>query len=117
MAKRYTSFSTFYPYYLSEHRNGVCRLLHFLGTTGVLAMCVISATMGPWWLFLLSGLAGYGPAWVGHFFFEKNRPATFQYPLYSLAADFVMYGDILRGRVPLVVEMPPGLMSSPSPAD
>ena len=95
----FRSFSEFYPYYLSEHQNPVCRLLHFIGSTLVLVILVtlvVTGLWGYWWLMLL---AGYGFAWVGHFTFEHNKPATFKYPFYSLAADWVMYKDFLTGQL------------------
>ena len=96
---RYATFREFYPYYLSEHRNVTCRKLHFAGSTLVLALVATAiATMNAWWL-LAVPLAGYGFAWVGHFAFEKNRPATFTYPLWSLAADFRMWALWLTGRL------------------
>jgi hypothetical protein len=95
----YRRFADFYPYYLSEHSHPVCRRLHFIGTTLVLAALATAAfTREPLWL-VAAPLAGYGFAWVGHFFFEHNRPATFTYPFYSLAADFVLFRDMLVGRV------------------
>lgn len=97
---RIASFREFYPYYLTEHRDSTCRRLHFVGTTMVIGLVLFAAATGRWGWLLAVPLAGYGFAWVGHFFFEKNRPATFQYPLYSLAADFVMYRDMLLRRVP-----------------
>lgn len=98
---RYASFREFYPFYLSEHANRVCRRLHFVGTLLVVAIVVLSiATGNARWL-LLAPVAGYGFAWAGHYFFEKNRPATFAHPLYSLAGDWVMFWDILRRRLPL----------------
>ena len=98
---RYTSFREFYPFYLSEHRNVRCRRLHFAGSVLVLATVAFAAfTRDARWLWL-APVFGYGFAWVGHFAFEKNRPATFKHPLYSLAGDWVMFVDILRGRVPL----------------
>ena len=101
-AMTYSSLSEFYPYYLTEHRNGACRLLHFMGTTAVLVVVIAClATQRVEWLWTAL-LAGYGPAWVGHFFFEKNRPATFKYPVYSFLSDWLMYRDILLGRVPLI---------------
>jgi hypothetical protein len=96
---RYTSFAEFYPYYLSEHADRTCRRLHFVGTSVVIGLAAAAVTVGP--LSLLWGVpvAGYGMAWIGHFFFEKNRPATFQYPFYSLWGDFVMYKDMLTGKI------------------
>ena len=96
---RFTNFRDFYPYYLSEHRNLACRRLHFAGSTLVLlAILMAVASRDARWLWL-APLAGYGFAWVGHFAFEKNRPATFRHPLYSLAGDWVMYGQMLRGKI------------------
>jgi hypothetical protein len=93
------SFAEFYPFYLSEHSNRMCRRLHFLGSTGViLCLVMLFVTLSGWWL-LAALFCGYGAAWVGHFVFEKNRPATFTYPLWSLACDWLMYRDMLRGRV------------------
>lgn len=99
-AKRFASFREFYPFYLDEHRNRTCRRLHFVGTT--LVLCCVAAAVGSWNAWWLAGmpLAGYGCAWAGHFFFEHNRPATFRYPLWSLMGDWVMYRDILYGRIP-----------------
>jgi hypothetical protein len=95
----YSSFSEFYPYYLSEHSNRTCRNLHFIGSTLVLSLIVASVVLANAWLLLLLPVIGYGFAWVGHFFFEHNKPATFQYPLYSLAGDWVMYKDMLTGKI------------------
>jgi hypothetical protein len=95
----FQSFREFYPFYLGEHANLTCRRLHVIGTTGVLGVLLAAAFTGnPWWLVLVP-LLGYGFAWVGHFAFEKNKPATFRHPLYSLMGDWVMYFDVLRGRV------------------
>ena len=96
---RFRSFADFYPFYLSEHSNRVCRRLHFIGTALVLAALVTAAVTGNGWWVLAAPLAGYGFAWVGHFFFEHNRPATFAHPWYSLAADFVLFRDMLVGRI------------------
>lgn len=95
----YSSFAEFYPFYLNEHRNRSCRRLHFVGSTLVLAVLVLAVLSGQLrWLWLMP-LIGYGFAWIGHFAFEKNRPATFKHPLYSLAGDWVMYGQMLRGKI------------------
>ena len=98
--RRFASFHEFYPYYLQEHRNRMSRRLHFLGSCGALAFVGVAlATANAWWL-LAAVVFGYALAWTGHFFFEKNRPATFRHPLYSFAGDWVMFRDILAGRVP-----------------
>lgn len=99
MTERFASFSDFYPFYLSEHRHPVCRRLHFIGTLSVILMGLVVLVTAQWWLLVAMPVLGYGFAWAGHFFFEKNRPATFQYPLYSLWGDFVMFKDILTGRL------------------
>lgn len=98
---QFQSFAEFYPYYLGEHRSPICRRLHFVGTSLVIALLAYSIGSGNGWLLLSVPLAGYGFAWVGHFFFEKNRPATFTYPFYSLLGDFAMFRDVLRGKVSL----------------
>jgi hypothetical protein len=99
MPARFATFAEFYPFYLSEHRHPTCRRLHFVGSTLVIGAVVVAAvTRNPWWL-AAAPLAGYGFAWAGHFFFEKNRPATFTYPFYSLLGDWVMYKDILTRRL------------------
>ena len=99
MARKYQSFEEFYPFYLEEHANRISRRLHFVGTTLVLAIVVWSVwSRDVRWL-LLTPLVGYGFAWAGHFFFEKNRPATFTYPVFSLAGDWVMWKDIITGKI------------------
>lgn len=99
MSQEYKSFSEFYPYYLDEHRNLNCRRLHFVGSLIVLVILATVLVTQAWIWLLLVPLVGYGFAWVGHFVFEKNRPATFKHPLYSLMGDWVMFRDILTGRV------------------
>lgn len=96
----YRGFSEFYPFYLSQHADRTCRRLHFAGTTiGAATILHSLSTLDFRWL--LAGLvAGYLLAWIGHFFFEKNRPATFSHPLYSFLGDWVMWKDMLAGRVP-----------------
>ncbi len=98
---QFRSFAEFYPYYLGEHSNPTCRRLHFVGTSLVIALLAYTIGSGNWLLLLALPVFGYGFAWVGHFFFEKNRPATFTHPLYSLFGDFVMFRDILLGRISL----------------
>jgi hypothetical protein len=98
-AERFTSFAQFYPYYLQEHSNDICRRLHYLGSLLVLSIFIYAVSQQQWRLLWLMPLAGYGFAWLGHFVFEKNRPATFKYPLYSLLGDWVMLKDALTGRI------------------
>lgn len=104
MAEKFKTFEEFWPYYVGEHQNPVCRALHYVGSSlalGNLVMAVV--TLNP--AFILSGLVcGYGPAWVGHFFVEKNRPATFTYPRWSLMGDFKMFGIFLTGGMAREVE-------------
>ncbi len=95
----FQSFEEFYPFYLQEHSDKTCRRLHFIGSTLVLMLLAYALLSGQPMLLLWIPVIGYGFAWVGHFFFEKNKPATFKYPLYSLAGDWVMYRDILLRRI------------------
>jgi hypothetical protein len=97
--EHFASFSAFYPYYLGEHQNVTCRRLHFIGSLGVIG-CLAMAIATADWLWLPAAIVcGYGFAWIGHFFFEKNRPATFRHPIYSLMGDWVMFKDICTGRI------------------
>lgn len=96
----YSGFEAFYPDYLRAHRNRSNRRLHFIGTTLVLLLLPVLLWFEAWpWLWLLP-VAGYGPAWLGHAVFEKNRPATFRHPWLSLRGDLRMYREIWRGRIP-----------------
>ncbi|GGG28065.1 DUF962 domain-containing protein [Hymenobacter glacieicola] len=92
------SFAEFYPYYLREHQRWGTRVLHFIGTTLFLVALVLAVVWARPLLVLAGVGAAYGFAWVGHFFVEHNRPATFQHPWLSLRADFQLYWDLLRGR-------------------
>lgn len=95
----FNSFAEFYPFYLGEHANRTCRRLHFIGSSLVILTLLVALATGRMnWLWLMP-LFGYGFAWAGHYLFEKNRPATFQHPLYSLAGDWVMYAQMLRGKI------------------
>ncbi|XOV80450.1 MAG: Mpo1-like protein [Aestuariibacter sp.] len=99
MSKEYKSFSEFYPFYLSEHANVTCRRLHFVGSCFVLIVLLSALASGTWVMLWSLPFIGYGFAWVGHFFFEKNRPATFTYPFYSFIGDWVMFKDMLTGKI------------------
>lgn len=96
---RIKTFREFYIFYLSEHSNKTCRLLHFIGTTLVFLFAFLAVYLNKPVLWIFVPIAGYGFAWVGHLIFEKNKPATFQYPLWSLASDFKMYFHILFGKI------------------
>lgn len=98
---QFRSFAEFYPFYLGEHSNPTCRRLHFVGTSLVIALLAYTIASGKWLLLLLIPVAGYGFAWIGHFVFQKNRPATFDHPWYSLIGDFAMFRDVLLGKVSL----------------
>jgi hypothetical protein len=91
--------AAFYPFYLSQHRTRWNRRLHFIGTSAVLVLALIAIAARSPWPLLGMPLAGYGFAWIGHYVFEHNRPATFSHPVYSLMCDFRMYWDVWRGRL------------------
>ena len=97
--QRYDSFTEFWPYYLAEHSKPGTRLLHLIGTSIALSTVVVLILIGKWWLFPLALIPGYGAAWIGHFFIEKNKPATFQYPLWSFMGDYKMIWMMLTGRL------------------
>ena len=100
MENEYASFSAFYPFYLQQHSNQICRRLHFVGSALIVLLIPYIMVTAQWALLWMLPLIGYGFAWLGHFFFEKNRPATFKYPVYSLLGDWVMFKDILFGKIP-----------------
>jgi len=99
MARAHQSFAEFWPFYLREHSRPRTRALHYAGTTLVVAIAMFAAFSGRWQWLLAIPLAGYGFAWIAHFKVEKNRPATFTYPLWSLAADFKMWWLWLTRRL------------------
>ena len=99
MAREYKTFGDFWPFYLREHSRPRTRALHYAGTTLVVALALAALFAGNWWLLIALPVAGYLFAWVAHFAVEKNRPATFTYPLWSLAADFRMWALWLTGRL------------------
>ena len=98
-AREYTTFSEFWPFYLREHSRAATRNLHYAGTALVLLLAIGALLSGNWWLLLALPVAGYFFAWLAHFRVERNRPATFTYPLWSLAADFRMFFMWLSGRL------------------
>lgn len=98
MEKQFKTLKEFYPYYLKEHQDPTCRVLHFIGTGLLFVIFLTSLWLSNYWFLILIPFVGYGFAWVGHYFFEKNKPATFQYPFFSLASDFLMFFDLLKGK-------------------
>ncbi|MCA9633562.1 MAG: DUF962 domain-containing protein [Myxococcales bacterium] len=104
MSKRFETFEEFWPYYVREHKNKLTRRFHFVGTGMALGCAVGGLLSGRKSLLLLAPVMGYGPAWISHFFIEKNKPATFDYPTYSLLADFVMFAKMLNGTMDDEVE-------------
>jgi len=99
-SQRYASFAAFYPYYLREHRDPTCRRLHVIGSALVLVCLAAAIALREPWLLIGLPIIGYGFAWVGHYVFEKNRPATFTYPLYSLMGDWMMFAEVISGKRP-----------------
>jgi len=97
--ERYRSFGDFYPFYLSEHSNKVSRRLHFTGTSIAAALLITAAITQRWWLVAVALVQGYAFAWVGHYFFERNKPATFRYPAFSLMGDWRLWWEILTGKL------------------
>ncbi len=99
MNETFSNFAEFWPYYLGEHAKPTTRALHFAGTGAGLLLFIFGLVSGNYWLLLAALICGYGPAWVGHFFVEKNRPATFRHPFWSLIADFRMFFFFITGRL------------------
>src|SRR5690606_157447 len=99
MENEFPTYKAFWPHYVSEHQSKLNRNLHFLGTGLAVLSLVLAFVTGSAWLLPLAPLFGYAFAWAGHFYGEKNRPATFQYPLWSLMADFHMFALMCLGRM------------------
>lgn len=99
MARIYTTFAEFWPFYLREHSRPRTRALHYVGTSLVVALALAALVTANWWLLVALPIAGYFFAWIAHFGVEKNRPATFTYPAWSLKADFKMWWLWLTGRL------------------
>jgi hypothetical protein len=97
--QRFNSFSEFWPFYVAEHSKSGTRLLHLVGTTIATASVIFFIASGRWWLFPLGLIPGYGAAWFAHFFIEKNKPATFEYPLWSFIGDYKMIAMMLAGKM------------------
>ena len=104
MAERITNYKEFYRFYLTEHQNRTSRILHFTGTFLVFVLLFLAILNGWGWEWIFLPLVGYGFAWVGHAFFEKNKPATFQYPFWSLISDFKLFFQFSSGARALIPE-------------
>ena len=98
--ERFRTFAEFYPFYLSEHANRVSRRLHFVGTSIAIVLLVFALVTQMWWLGAAALVQGYAFAWIGHFFFEHNKPATFKYPAFSFIGDWRLWWEIATGKVP-----------------
>jgi hypothetical protein len=101
MPSRYATFREFYPFYLTQHLNPICRLLHVMGVFASTATLVTALATQTWLLAALSPLIGYGFGWTGHFVFEGNRPASFRQPIFSFLGDLAMARDVVTGRIGL----------------
>jgi hypothetical protein len=95
----YRTFAEFYPFYLGEHANRTCRRLHFVGSAVAVLLLIAAVVTRSWGLVVAAFVQGYAFAWVGHFFFEHNKPATFKYPWFSFLADWRMWREMLAGRI------------------
>jgi hypothetical protein len=111
--ERYQSFAEFWPFYVREHANAANRRMHVIGSLLVIAIAVVAVVTARWWLLLALPIAGYGFAWVGHFVLQKNRPATFTYPVWSFLADFKMLACVLTGRMDAEVERATSRIDTP----
>ena len=98
---KFNSFKEFYPFYLSEHSKKSTKILHMIGSIAVIYILIYSINNQDWNKLYYLPIIGYGFAWIGHFFFEKNKPATFKYPLYSFIGDWAMLKDIVIVKVKL----------------
>jgi hypothetical protein len=104
MTTRFASFAAFWPFYLREHAKPLTRALHYIGTLGALGLIVAALAIGWPRLLLVVPFLGYGPAWIAHYFVEKNRPATFTHPLWSLYGDILMCALFLAGKLDAELE-------------
>lgn len=114
MAYKYKTLKDFYPYYLTEHQDGISRALHFIGTGGFIFITLYAIISQTWWLLALGPVFAYGFAWIGHFVFEKNKPATFVYPAFSLASDFIMFYHILTFQIGKKIEAARAIIAAES---
>jgi hypothetical protein len=102
--QRFKSFKEFWPYYVTEHSKPATRALHAVGTIGAVACLFACLATRNWILIPLSLVPGYGAAWIAHFLIEKNKPATFKYPLWSFIADYKMVALMIAGKMNMEVD-------------
>jgi hypothetical protein len=102
--RKFESFEGFWPYYVSEHKEKGTRILHFVGTTAAMGCIAGAVVSGKRWLLLAAPVVGYSASWIGHFVVEKNKPATFKHPLWSLRGDMVMWWKTMRGELQAEVD-------------
>lgn len=102
--REFSSFEEFWPYYVREHRKKSTRVVHFVGTTAALACVAGGILTRRKWLLAVAPVVGYGPAWASHFFLEKNKPATFTHPVWSLRGDMKMWWMMVRRQMDAEVE-------------
>lgn len=98
------TYAEFWDFYVAEHSKPLTRILHFAGTTLGIALLIYFVASGRWYFFPLFFVVGYAFAWFAHFVVEKNRPATFKYPVWSFISDFKMIAYMLAGRMGKEVE-------------
>ena len=103
-AQHFQSFDEFWPHYVREHAKKTTRTLHFVGLTAAMASAAGGLLLRKRSLLALAPIAGYGLAWIGHFFVEKNRPASFEHPMWSFRADLLMWSKIVAGTMDAEVE-------------
>lgn len=99
MSQRKESYAEFWPFYLQEHADPKTRMFHYVGTSLVIAIALTAIATQNWLLLLAMPVAGYFFAWVSHAFIERNRPATFIHPVWSLISDFKMFFMWISGRL------------------
>lgn len=102
--RKFETFEDFWPYYVTEHKEPATRLLHFIGTTAGFACVAGAVVFKKRWLFAVAPVVGYGCSWIGHFFIEKNKPATFKHPLWSFRGDMRMWHLMVRGKMQAEVD-------------